>query len=270
MGNADRPWGIGAEFKSPSDLKSALICNRRALGSVCLVMANRTRKRRNKRPRAEQLTFDRVMWGGARPGAGRPKSPDAGVSHSARAPLASRYPVHVTVRLAQGLPPLRRGPEYRSLLEPFQAGCNRFGFRLIHYVVIGNHMHFIVEASDRTSLTRGLQGLLVRIARGLNRLWHRRGKVFADRYHDHILRTPTEVRNALGYVLRNARKHGLRLRALLDPYSSSRWFDGWRDRSAGHQSLDRASPITAAKTWLLRIGWRKGGLIPTDFTPNRP
>ena len=155
------------------------------------------------------------------------------------------------------------------MLESFQAGCNRFGFRLVHYVVIGNHMHFVVEASDRTSLTRGMQGLLVRIARGLNHLWKRMGKVFADRFHDHILRTPTEVRNALGYVLRNARKHGLRLRALIDPYSSSRWFDGWRDRVAGREPLGPTSPIAAAKTWLLRIGWRKRGLIPCEITPTR-
>ena len=192
------------------------------------------------------------------------------MSHAARAPLAARYPVHITVRLKRGLPPLRRRPEYRGLLESFQAGCNRFGFRLIHYVVLGNHLHFIVEAADRSSLSRGVQGLLVRVARGLNRLWCRKGSVFADRYHDHILRTPTEVRNALGYVLRNARRHGVRVRALLDPYSSSRWFDGWRQRPAGRETLDSDSPIIAAKTWLLRLGWRKRGLIPLDFDPALP
>ena len=225
-------------------------------------MANRTRKRSKRKPKAEQLTFDRIMWGGARPDAGRPKSPDAGVSHDTRAPLASRFPVHVTVRLREGLPQLRRGPEYHRLLETFRAGCNRFGFRLIHYVVLGNHMHFVVEATDRRALTRGMQGLLVRIARALNRLWHRKGKVFADRFHDHILRTPTEVRNALGYVLRNARKHGLRIAALLDPYSSSHWFDGWSDRHTGNQPLDSNAPICPAHTWLIRVGWRRRGLIP--------
>jgi len=50
----------------------------------------------------------------------------------------------------------------------------------------------------------------IRVAKGLNKLWARRGKVFADHYHDRILRTPREVRNALCYVLHNAKKHGLR------------------------------------------------------------
>ncbi|HEY2748716.1 MAG TPA: hypothetical protein VGL86_29050 [Polyangia bacterium] len=35
----------------------------------------------------------------------------------------------------------------------------------------------------------------------------RHGKVLADRYHGHILRTPTEVRSARHYLLQNARRH---------------------------------------------------------------
>ena len=53
-----------------------------------------------------------------------------------------------------------------------------------------------------------MQGLLIRIAKGLNKLWMHKGSVFADRYHDRILRTPREVRSALAYVLQNARPPG--------------------------------------------------------------
>ena len=46
----------------------------------------------------------------------------------------------------------------------------------------------------------------------------RRGKVLDDRYHGHILRTPTEVRRARAYLLHNAHKHyGQKGR---DPYTS--------------------------------------------------
>jgi hypothetical protein len=38
----------------------------------------------------------------------------------------------------------------------------------------------------------------------------RTGKVFADRYHMRILKTPTEVKNALRYVLDNRWKHNPR------------------------------------------------------------
>jgi hypothetical protein len=70
---------------------------------------------------------------------------------------------------------------------------------------MGNHIHLLVEAVDRRALARGMQGLGVRIARGLNAVMRRSGRV--DRYHAHILRTPTEARHARTYLLHNARRH---------------------------------------------------------------
>ena len=150
--------------------------------------------------------------GGARPGSGRkPKIPgQPGVDHRPRAPLAQRFPVHVTLKLHSGLPRLRSKPAYEALRAAFAAGCARNlsgQFRLCHYAVLNDHLHFLVEARDRATLTRGLQGLAIRIAKTLNKLWSHRGTVFADRYHDRILKTPREVRNALLYVLANGKKH---------------------------------------------------------------
>ena len=50
-------------------------------------------------------------------------------------------------------------------------------------------MHLLVEAQDERSLARGMNGLGVRVAKGLNRVMGRSGKVLDDRYHGHILRT---------------------------------------------------------------------------------
>jgi hypothetical protein len=52
-----------------------------------------------------------------------------------------------------------------------------------------------------------MNGLGVRVAKRLNRVMRRGGKVLDDRYHAHILRTPTEVRRARAYLLQNARRH---------------------------------------------------------------
>jgi len=38
----------------------------------------------------------------------------------------------------------------------------------------------LVEAEDERALSRGMQGLAVRIARGVNRALERTGRVFAD------------------------------------------------------------------------------------------
>ena len=135
---------------------------------------------------------------------------------------------------------------------------------MVQYSVQSNHVHFLVEAGGRLSLTRGMQGLSIRIARRLNRLWDRSGRVFADRYHDRILRTPREVRQALQYVLRNSERHGVRYRGSFDPFSSGDAFDGWKgSRRAGVARAVRAgAAVVQAVTWLLGVGWRRCGLIP--------
>jgi|GEM_PF-2830286 len=61
-----------------------------------------------------------------------------------------------------------------------------------------------VEAGSKTELSRGMQGITIRIAKALNRVMQRKGVVFDGRYHEHVLRTPTEQRNALRYVLGSA------------------------------------------------------------------
>ncbi len=183
------------------------------------------------RRRDPQQTFVFPRWGGKRKGAGRkPRGERAGVLHATRARLATRFPVHVTVRLKRGLPSLRRKSAYRVLERAFAAGGERFGFRLIHYSIQSNHIHLLAEAEDRRALSRGMQGLSIRIARGLNRLWRRTGKV------------PTEVRNALRYVLYNVQRHGIRFVESLDPFTSA---DGWTIR------------LPLPRTWLLARGWQR-------------
>ena len=216
-----------------------------------------------------QMVMGFMRRGGARPGAGRkPKGERAGVSHGRRTALAARFPVHVTLRLSKGLPRLRNKRAYGVLREAFRKGSERFGFRLCHYSVMSNHMHLIVEAKDRRALSRGMQGLVIRIARGLNRLWERSGKVFSDRYHDRILRTPREVRNALNYVLNNARRHALALKWAIDLFASGCWFDGWRARRAPVEApVGVERPTAEARTWLLHKGWRKRGLLSQTDVP---
>jgi REP element-mobilizing transposase RayT len=200
-------------------------------------------------------------WGGRRKGAGRkPKGERAGVSHGQREALASRFPVHVTLKLKAGLPSLRRGSAHSTVIAAVAAMRERANFRLVHYSVQSNHVHLICEARDRRELSRGIQSLAIRIAKRLNRLWKRAGKLFADRYHDHILRTPREVRNALNYVLNNAAHHGIALAGdRPDPCSSGRWFDGWLGWS--HQREPPLSPVACARTWLLSRGWLRYGRL---------
>ena len=184
---------------------------------------------------AAQRVFKFRMWGGKRKGAGRPRK-DGTVGrprmpHLVRSVLAERFPVHVTWRMDKHVWNLRTRRCFTVLRRAMYAGALKSGFRLVHYAVMGNHVHLLVEAPNRVRLARGMQGLGIRIARALNRVMGRSGRVIADRYHAHILRTPSEVRRARTYLLTNARQH----------YGD-----------VGPDGFVSRVPLVAPRTWLLR------------------
>jgi len=213
-----------------------------------------------------------ATWGGARPGAGRkPKGAKAGVPHAPREQLTRHLPAHVTLRMEPHVWNLRSGRSFRAIGRALAAGCERAGFRVVHFSVQGNHVHLLVEADRPERLARGMQALLIRMARALNRMMNRQGRVFADRYHARVLRTPREVRNALAYVLNNFRRHaaqrGERLGPRwMDPYSSAARFDGWREGAAAPAPHDPRL-VAEPRTWLVRTGWRRCGLLSLSEVP---
>ena len=234
--------------------------------------------RRHAQPR--QLSLDHARRatgrGGWRPGAGRRRGRTR-VAHAARERFPARFPLHVTLRVRDGVGSLRRGKLVR-LMRQAVARAHRGGlFRIVHFNLLANHAHLVCEAASAEALGRGMQGLGVRLARGVNRLVGRRGALLAERYHVRILRTPREVRNVLSYVLLNGRRHaaqgGVRLaRHWIDPCSSAAWFDGWRepiraDEPWVRELLAEPCPTAPARVWLLTTGWRRWGPLAFDEVP---
>lgn len=170
--------------------------------------------------RRRQAAFRFKPHGGRRTGAGRkPKGENAGMPHTRRLAFTSPLPVHVTLRMLPHVWNLRSRRSFRIVGRALELATYRFQTRLCEFSIQGNHIHLVVEAAGTKALSQAMQGLGVRVARGLNAMMRRRGKVLADRYHAHILRTPTEVRLAVHYVRGNFAKHtGARY---VDEYSSA-------------------------------------------------
>jgi hypothetical protein len=215
-------------------------------------------------------------WGGRREGAGRKPGPKPRVQHRSRPAHAARYPVHVTLRVREHVWNLRS----RRSLVVIEAAlwairAARTDFRVIHFTLEGNHAHMIVEADDASALARGMRASTIRIAKGLNRMMGRAGPVFSDRYHARTLKTPREVRNALAYVLLNHRSHTARRGDRVgsgapDRFSSATAFDGWRNAPPGESDAKTRTVTSPPRTWLLREGWRRHGLLSLDAIPAAP
>lgn len=197
-----------------------------------------------------QLPLHFPSHGGRRRGAGRKPSLRPLTLHRARPALAARYPVHVTLRARASVGNLRGARLFRAVERALAEGRGRFGFRLVHFSVQFDHLHLLVEAPDAQTLTQAMRGLAVRLARRINRALGRSGAVLAGRYHARILRSPTEVRRALAYVLDNWRKHALLPvpPGTLDPRSSAHLLD---------VAVPGEAPVLPPGTWLLAVGWRR-------------
>jgi putative transposase len=200
----------------------------------------------------------------------RSRSARTGVPHRTRPLHSHRHPLHVTLRRARRLPSMREESLFLALRRGL-ARTARSWFRVVQFSVQRDHVHLIVEALDKPSLSRGMTGLCVRLARAFNGALGRHGAVWGERYHARALRTPREVRNGLVYVLMNHRKHAVASHAAkqgFDVCSSAWWFRGWdRPPSSGPPLSADLAPVMPAETWLARTGWQRYGLIRVDESP---
>jgi putative transposase len=253
-----------------------------------------------QRKRQVQLAFPRrdkngQRRGGARKGAGRkPKFARAGEPHHRRPNVPSRYPRHIVLRVRNDVGSLRKRFMHRALRAATIAVAMRElasdevngAFRIVHISIQRTHIHLIVEADNKLALTRGMLSFMTSAAKHINAEYsvqrklarRRRGPVFADRYHQQVIKTPRQARRTLSYVLNNWRKHREDQEPFakhwdMDPFSSGISFGAWKEYD-NVPFMTKPPPtyeslvVYLPKTWLLREGWRKSGPISMFEVPS--
>jgi REP element-mobilizing transposase RayT len=228
---------------------------------------NRSARAHNRQVE-EKVTGKKIRRGVGRP-AKKIKSAHA-ITHQPRPKLAKKEVLHLTLKLRRGLPTLRRDKPFKAIQRSFYKYSLGDGFRLVHFSVQHDHLHLIAEADSKKALSRAMHRLAISISRRLNGLWKKlggtwTGRIFKERYHEHVLKQPLEVRNVLLYVLANAKKHGAIKAHERDFYSSAPYFDGFTKRKA-KPPPDQL--IVRATAWLLTTGWhREYGLLGPNEMP---
>jgi REP element-mobilizing transposase RayT len=124
--------------------------------------------------------------------------------------------MHLTVRVRPDVPSLRC-PEVLERLRSLLDAARERGLRVVSFALMPNHIHILGLPKSAEALRDAMRYLLGQLARSLNKLFQRRGKVFEDRYWSTCATSVKQAFHALNYVLKNAATAGLRvLRGGLD------------------------------------------------------
>jgi REP element-mobilizing transposase RayT len=219
---------------------------------------------KNKKSRApKQLELKSYSHGGVREGSGRKKLKKGRrqVAHSKRERVESKHPFHLTVRFKGPNVALRNKHNFRIFRRAVKL-AKKFGLRVIHFVLLGNHYHLLAEADSNTAVTQGMRSINVSLAKII-------GVRVENRFHIEINKTPTQVRATLAYIFTNAAKHFKRTK-VFDYFSSYALFDYGDLLSRLRRDLDWSKPIltidvlanyleplSTPMSWLARVGWAK-------------
>jgi REP element-mobilizing transposase RayT len=179
------------------------------------------------------------------------------VPHRRRASHHPESAMHMTVRRREGLPSFRQQRVWKLLLELLE-DKNDARFQIVEFSIQWNHIHLVVEADDRETVIRKMQGFMIAFAKRLNRLLGRKkGKVWADRYFARDIESSRDMHNVLSYIFSNGKKHGAipNEERVIDLFSTVWRFFGYRMRGAEH--WPRPKPRTA----MLERWWRAHGPV---------
>jgi REP element-mobilizing transposase RayT len=105
------------------------------------------------------------------------------------------HPVHVSVRAKAGLLRASTLPALARAIQDHRKPER--SFKVAHFFVRDEHLHLVVETRNKAALSLAMRGLLIRIARRLNKLLRRHGRFWADRYDARTLASPEALQAAL-------------------------------------------------------------------------
>ena len=186
-----------------------------------------------------QLSFEITKRGGKRRNAGRKKLLASEPAHKKREKITRHLPGHATLKFRAGVPSLRTLRGEKTVKRAIRCAAE-FGLRVIEYSIQQDHLHLLIEAESNDALTRGMISLKTSIAKALKV----GGSIFRGRYHLHVLKTPTEIRNAINYVVYNRAKH-MKVKPFIDRFSSA------------HPDGMFEAGLTSAYSWLLRTAFER-------------
>lgn len=203
---------------------------------------------------------------------GRPVSTFTG-ARQRREVFLARHPLHVTIRLRDGLPNMRtrRGAQ---IIKNAIVGAQNCGVRILHFALLSNHIHLIIEPRGAEIFFNAMKSLTSRLGIHIRRWAATRVTkkldalgfgLFRGRYDVQVIKTPQQMKHALKYVLLNPAKH-FKKAPYLDMFTSGVVFTNWK-KLIGYELPatskfklleNKLRDFLASPTlWLSDVGWMK-------------
>jgi hypothetical protein len=149
--------------------------------------------------------------------AGRKAIHDKGIRHIKREEIRRPMPLHLTIKL------IKADIQNKIILKGLRHAIFRArlqGLRIIHYSLEHNHVHLYAECDNNITLGKAMKAFGVSFVKKVNSYFLRKGTCYKTRYHLRTLRSASEVKNVLNYILKNGMKHK-RTSSVIDPYNST-------------------------------------------------
>jgi putative transposase len=95
------------------------------------------------------------------------------------------------------------------LLETFQMYREKYRFKLIAYVILPDHFHFMIIPSKEINISKIMKGIKGSSARNINRSKGRKNSIWQHQFLDHIIRKGDDYKKHIEYIHNNPIKHQL-------------------------------------------------------------
>lgn len=153
--------------------------------------------------------------------AGRRAIHDIGIRHTKRMEINRPSALHLTIKLKKADIKIQN----KAILKILRYAILRArlqGLKIIHYSLEHDHvhLHLYVECDDNEILGRSMKAFGVTLVKKMNKYFHKKGSAYKHRYHLRILKSASEVKNVINYILKNGMKHK-RTNRVFDFYNSA-------------------------------------------------
>jgi REP-associated tyrosine transposase len=116
---------------------------------------------------------------------------------------------HVTARINRGEFVLK-SPEVKELfLHIVRRAKKKYSFELRSFVIMDNHVHFLIKPGKNESLSRIMQWILAVFGRAFNKYFNLKGHVWYDRFKSVVIDSFEQLVATFRYILNNPVKAGM-------------------------------------------------------------